>query len=231
MGTALDRYTIILKKWKKTYIKVKIAQNCTKLGIQWYCEILKVFTKTKTSFTRDFSLFYYANILSKESNIAKGWSYVKEVTKLLINDFKIRQLNYDFMGYSLQRGDIYTFHHFLIANRENGPYAYWNGVILCGKTSHPYLHLIESKDEERFYDITSEFLDMKNKGYLDIENLRYIDDILTSFEKEYCGKRSKKGKIVIKEEYTKRVKLWIGISAWRISIAKYVAITIIARMI
>ena len=88
---------------------------------------------------------------------------MKEVTKLLINDFKIRQLNYDFMGYSLQRGDIYTFHHFLIANRENGPYAYWNGVILCGKTSHPYLHLIESKDEERFYDITSEFLDMKNK--------------------------------------------------------------------
>ena len=194
--------------------------------------ISTVFTKTKTSFIRrDFSLFYYANILSKESNIAKGWSYVKEVTKLLINDFKIRQLNYDFMGYSLQRGDIYTFHHFLIANRENGPYAYWNGVILCGKTSHPYLHLIESKDEERFYDITSEFLDMKNKGYLDIENLRYIDDILTNFEKEYCGKRSKKGKILIKEEYTKRVKLWIGISAWRISIAKYVVITIIARMI
>ena len=132
---------------------------------------------------------------------------MKEVTKLLINDFKIKQLNYDFMGYYLQRGDIYTFHHFLIANRENGTYAYWNGVILCGKTSHPYLHLIESKDEERFYYITSEFLDMKNKGYLDIENLRYIDDILTSFEKEYCGKRSKKGKILIKEEYTKRVKL------------------------
>lgn len=130
---------------------------------------------------------------------------MKEVTKLLINDFKIKQLNYDFMGYSLQRGDIYTFHHFLVANRENGPYSYWNGIILCGKTSHPYLHLIE--------------------------NLRYIDDILTSFEREYCGKRGKKGKILIKEEYTKRVKLWIGISAWRISIAKYAVITIIAKMI
>lgn len=132
---------------------------------------------------------------------------MKEVTKLLINNFKIKQLNHDFMGYSLQRGDIYTFHHFLVANRDNGPYSYWNGVILCGKTSHPYLHLIESKDEERFYDITSEFLDMKNKGYLDIENLRYIDAILASFEREYCGKRGKKGKILIKEEYTKRVKL------------------------
>lgn len=76
---------------------------------------------------------------------------MKEVTKLLINDFKIKQLNYDFMGYSLQR--------------------------------------------------------------------------------EYCGKRGKKGKILIKEEYTKRVKLWIGISAWRISIAKYAVITIIAKMI
>lgn len=132
---------------------------------------------------------------------------MKEVTKLLINDFKIKELGYDFMGYSLQKGDNYTFHHYLIANRDGGPYEYWNGVILCGKTSHPYLHLIERKDEDRFYAITSEFIDMKNKGYLDIENLRYINDILTGFEKEYSGKYSKKGKILIKEEYVKRVKL------------------------
>lgn len=72
---------------------------------------------------------------------------------------------------------------------------------------------------------------MKNKGYLDIENLRYIDDILTSFEREYCGKRGKKGKILIKEEYTKRVKLWIGTNVWRALIAKYVVITTTAKMI
>ena len=156
---------------------------------------------------------------------------MKEVTRLLINDFKLKQLGYDFMSYSLQKGDIYTYHHYLVANRDGGPYEYWNGVILCGKTSHPYLHLIESKDEDRFYDITSEFLDMKNKGYLDKENLIYIDDILTSFEREYCNKRSKKGKVLIKEEYTKRVKIWIGKSVKEHGIVKYVVIIITARMI
>ena len=34
---------------------------------------------------------------------------MKEVTKLMINEFKIKQLGYDFMGYTLQKNDIYTF--------------------------------------------------------------------------------------------------------------------------
>ena len=130
---------------------------------------------------------------------------MKEITKLMIREFKIKQLGYDFCGYSLQKNDIYTFHHLIIPNRENGKAERSNGAILCGKTSHPYLHLIESKDYELFCYITSEMIDMNIKGYLDIQNLRYIDDCLTYFEREHCSDRGKKGKLLIKPEYTRRI--------------------------
>lgn len=130
---------------------------------------------------------------------------MKEVTKLLIDEFKIKQLGYDFMGYSLQQNDIYTFHHLIIPARKNGPIARWNGAILCGKTAHPYLHIIEGRDYDMFCYITSEMIDMNIKGYLDIDNLKRINDVLTLFEKEYSGARTRKGKILIKEEFTKRM--------------------------
>jgi hypothetical protein len=132
---------------------------------------------------------------------------MKEVTKLMINEFKIKQLGYDFMAYQLQKNDIYTFHHLIIPNRNGGPYARWNGAILCGKTSHPYLHLIEAKDYDMFCYLTSEMIDMNVKGYLDIDNLRRINNLLKQFEREHCGDRSKKGKLLIKEEYTRRIRL------------------------
>jgi hypothetical protein len=130
---------------------------------------------------------------------------MKEVTKLMINEFKIKQLGYDFMGYTLQKNDIYTFHHLIIPNRNGGPYARWNGAILCGNTSHPYLHLIESVDYDMFAYISSEMIDINIKGYIDMENIRNINDVLLQFEREHCGERNKKGRILIKEEYTRRL--------------------------
>lgn len=129
---------------------------------------------------------------------------MKEVTKLMIREFKIKQLGYDFMGYSLQKNDIYTFHHLIIPNRNGGKIERWNGAILCGKSSHPYLHLIENKDYDMFCYLTSEMIDINIKGYLDVENLRHINDCLKSFEREHCSDKTRKGKILIKEEYTKR---------------------------
>lgn len=131
---------------------------------------------------------------------------MKQITKLIIRRYDINKLNYDFMGYSLQKNDIYTFHHLIIPNRDNGPYEIWNGAILCGKTSHPYLHLIEAKDFDMFCYITSEMIDENVKGYLDIKNIRNIHEALNQFEREHCSDRSKKGKLLIKEEYTKRLK-------------------------
>lgn len=131
---------------------------------------------------------------------------MKQVTKLMIDEFNIKKLGYDFMGYSLNRGDIYTFHHLIVPNRQGGPYARWNGAILCGKTSHPYLHTIESRDYDMFSAVTSEMIDINVKGWLDTANLRYIDDVLCCFEREHCSDRTKKGKLLIKDEYLKRMK-------------------------
>ena len=132
---------------------------------------------------------------------------MKQVTKLMINEFKIKQMGFDFMGYSLQRGEIYTFHHLIIPNREGGAYARWNGAILCGKSSHPYLHIIESKDYDMFAYITSEMIDENIKGYLDPKNIRNIHEVLALFEREHSGDRTKKGKRLIREEFVRRRKL------------------------
>ena len=131
---------------------------------------------------------------------------MKEITKLMINEFKIKQLGYDFMGYSLNKNDIYTAHHLIVPARHGGKLTRQNTAVLCGQSSHPYLHVIEAKDEEIFYNITSEMIDMNIKGHLDVENLRQIDDLLTYFEREHCADRTRKGKILIKEEYTRRVR-------------------------
>lgn len=124
----------------------------------------------------------------------------------MLREFKIKELGYDFMGYSLQKDDIYTYHHLIIPNREGGKITRENGAILCGKSSHPYLHLIEAKDNELFKAITMKMIEENKQGYLDIQSIRFIDDCLTYFEREHCGERNKKKRLIIKPEYTKRNK-------------------------
>ena len=130
---------------------------------------------------------------------------MKQIIRDMIVLYKINELGFDFCGYSLQKGDIYTYHHNIIARRNGGPETISNGAILCGKSSHPYLHVIEAKDIDRFNAITSELIDENIKGYLDQDNLLAIDDILNGFEREYSGTRTKKGDPLIKEEYTRRL--------------------------
>ena len=129
---------------------------------------------------------------------------MKQVTELMIRQYKIKQLGIDFMGYKLQKDDIYTFHHLIIPKKNGGAYADWNGAILCGKTSHPYLHLIESKDYEIFLRLTSEIIDENIKGRIDTENLRRINDLLCYFEREHINDRGKKQRRLIKREYLAR---------------------------
>ena len=138
---------------------------------------------------------------------------MKQIVKDMIKIYKIDKLGYDFLGYSLQKNDIHNFHHLIIAHKDckkiglGEGYLRWNGAILSNQTSHPYLHLIEAKDYDMFCYITSEMIDMNIKGYLDIDNLKRINDVLKQFEKEHENDRSKKGKILVKEEYKRRVIL------------------------
>ena len=139
---------------------------------------------------------------------------MREVTKLMINEFKIMKLGMDFMGYHVNRKQDLSFHHLIIPRRhckEAGlgeGYLYWNGAILRQNTSHDYLHLIENIDPDIFYELTSEMIDENIKGRLDIDNLKRIHDLLLYFEREHDHDTSKKGKLLIKREFvTGRVNL------------------------
>ncbi len=130
---------------------------------------------------------------------------MKEPGLNLIKKFKLNELNMDFMGYELKENDIFTFHHLIIPSCKNGPYEEWNGAILCGASSHPYLHLIEAIDYDMFLAITSEMVDENMKGYLDKENLMMIRDILICFEREYIARDLCPYKF--REEYFERPSL------------------------
>ena len=138
---------------------------------------------------------------------------MREITEKMNNDFKIMKIGIDFMGYKVDRKESLSFHHLIIPHRDcklfglGEGYLYWNGAILVQKTSHDYLHLIESKDYDIFLAITNEMIEENTKGYLDITNLRYINDCLSLFEREHCTDRNKKGKLLIKEDYTRRIKI------------------------
>ena len=139
---------------------------------------------------------------------------MKEVTKLMVNDFKIMKLGMDFMGYHVNRKQDLSYHHLIIPRRhckEAGlgeGYLYWNGAILRQDTSHAYAHVIEKIDPDIFYELTSEMIDENIKGRLDIDNLKRIHDLLLYFEREHDHDTSKKGKLLIKREFvTGRVNL------------------------
>lgn len=132
---------------------------------------------------------------------------MKEITKIMVNDFKIMKLGMDFMGYHVNRKQDLSFHHLIIPRRhckEAGlgeGYLYWNGAILRQNTSHDYLHIIEKIDPDIFYELTSEMIDENIKGRLDIDNLKRIHDLLLYFEREHDHDRTKKGKLLIKREF------------------------------
>lgn len=142
---------------------------------------------------------------------------MREVTNLMINDFKLKKLGYDFMGFSFKRKEQLSFHHLIISHRDckllhipSEGYIYQNGAILKQNTSHDYLHIIKQYDPEIFGLITSELIDENIKRKLTIDSLRRIRTLLEYFEKEHCSTRTKKGNLIIKDSYIKeRVRLWI----------------------
>lgn len=127
---------------------------------------------------------------------------MKEITITMINLFKIEEV--DFMGYSINKSTL-SYHHLIVPRRLGGPETIDNGAILNRLTSHPYLHIIENRDPEIFFLVTSEMVDENIKRKIDLENLRKINDLLNTFEREFCSFLTRKGKPLIKEEYTKRL--------------------------
>ena len=132
---------------------------------------------------------------------------MQEITKLMVSDFGIKRLGYDFMGYNVNRRSSLSFHHLIIPKKDckmyglGDGYTYWNGVILVQETSHDYLHLIQKYDETTFDRITLQMIEEKAKGYLDKKNLMQIKELLLDFEDRHRGLHTSKGKKLIKREY------------------------------
>ena len=141
---------------------------------------------------------------------------MRAITNLMINDFKLKKLGYDFMGFSFKRKEQLSFHHLIFAHKNckelhipSEGYLYWNGAILRQDTSHDYLHLIKQYDPEIFYLITSELIDENIKRKLTLDSLRRIRTLLEYFEKEHCSTRTKRGNLLIKESYVRdTIRLW-----------------------
>lgn len=138
---------------------------------------------------------------------------MREITKQMINDFKIDKLRYDFMGYETNLKDL-SFHHLIIPKRNcyacglGDGYLYWNGAILNQNTSHEYLHVVELYNPEMFLAITSELIDINVSKKINLSNLKNIRDILNNFERQYSSFEKSNGQPLIKESYIKkRIKL------------------------
>jgi len=127
---------------------------------------------------------------------------VLHITRLMISKFELTDI--DFMGYTFDRKSA-SYHHLIIPRRLGGPKTIDNGAVLNGKTSHPYLHLIEGRDYEIFCLITSEMIDQNLKRKIDYENLKRIDGLLKYFEKEHCSDTNSYGEQLIREDYVKRL--------------------------
>ena len=135
---------------------------------------------------------------------------MRDITKLMIVKYKLLELKYDFMGYEFDKEKELTFHHLIVPKRvciaqripEDG-YLDWNCALLK-RDAHDFCHIVERYDRDRFDAITLRMIDENIKGYLDTNDIRYIDDVLKGFEREYSGARTKHGSPLIKEEYTRR---------------------------
>ena len=124
------------------------------------------------------------------------------ITRVMLAAFNITDT--DSMGYSVDKSTA-NFHHLIIPRRNYGAKSISNGAILNKDTSHPYLHIIESKDYDMFYYITKEMMKENKLGRIDETCINAIDDILKTFEREHSGETNFLGEELIKEEYTKRL--------------------------
>lgn len=123
------------------------------------------------------------------------------ILRTLINIYNMTDT--DWMGYKLQ--ERYSYHH-IVKRCHRGERTINNGAVLY-LSSHSYLHLLEYYDLQKYIFINNILKDVNTQRYMPtIEQLKQIDYVLREFEKEHDGEISTRGKLLIKEEYKRRIK-------------------------
>lgn len=154
----------------------------------------------------DKTLYMWYNVFTIKIKEDRNVIRMKGITKLIINEYAMT--NMDWMGYTLKKGDIFTYHHTIVLKKDGGLETRDNGSILCGNTSHPYLHLIQCKDKERYDYITAVLIQINQQGYMPTKSqLLAIDEILLDFENKFDGLKNSKGKLLIKDNYKERTQI------------------------
>lgn len=128
---------------------------------------------------------------------------MRKITKLMINIWKME--NIDWLGYVLEKDDYFSFHH-IKKKQDGGKIKIDNGAILCGKSSHPYIHLIESRDIEMYVYLNNLLKNINSQRTMpNKQQLLAINSILKQFEREHCSDKNKYGELLIKEKYVRRL--------------------------
>jgi hypothetical protein len=130
---------------------------------------------------------------------------MKHITELMIRKFNIMKTGYDFMGYRFDEKKSLSYHHLIVPKKNGGEETPCNGAILVRDTSHDYLHIIEHVNRKYFRWINEQMKEENIKGFLDMENIKNIDEILCEFEKKYYEDTLKSGSLIVQDIYVKRL--------------------------
>lgn len=128
---------------------------------------------------------------------------MKDVTRYMINQWEMNKM--DWMGYSLEQGEHFSYHHLIIPKRYGGQMTVDNGAILIQSAGHDYLHIIERYDEKLFEELTYTLFEINQQRSMPTkEQLIRINQMLKYFEAKFGEERTKKGKRIIKQRYLRR---------------------------
>ena len=130
---------------------------------------------------------------------------MEKVTNIMINEFKIMDVGLDFMGYRVTDTKKLSYHHLLVPKRRKGKATIENGALLIRDSSHDYIHIIERIDRKIYEAITREMLDENQKRKIDMDNIKRIDELLMEFEEKHKDDTLKKGNLIIKDVYKRRL--------------------------
>ena len=127
----------------------------------------------------------------------------------LFYDFGLHKLGYDFMGYYFDDKKELSYHH-IQTRHHKGKTTYENGALLNRNTSHNYIHIIEEYEFQLFIELSQELI-AEHKDGITKEHLLAIRQMLEFFEQKYKEQYTKRGILIVKEEYVRRrIDLWVN---------------------
>ena len=124
------------------------------------------------------------------------------IANKLFNDFELYKLGYDFMGYTFDDKKEISYHH-IQPRHYKGKTTYKNGALLVRETSHNYIHVIEEYEFQLFIELSQELI-AEHKDGITKDHLLAIRQMLEYFEGRYKDMYTKRGGLIVKEEYIRR---------------------------